>query len=80
MDEYNTGMDPEVKKYFRKILNSFFVGLLWLLGIATAGLFFKLGMVRNGITWYNLFFYFLFLLSLIVLIRYFYKVWNNKAD
>ena len=80
MDEYNTGMDPEVKKYFRKIMNSFSVGLIWMMTIATAGLFFRLGEIRNGIKWYNIFFYALFLLSFLALIFYFYKVWNKKKE
>jgi hypothetical protein len=77
MDEYNSGMDPEVKKYFRKIMKSFSVGLLWLLVIATAGIYFKLGEVRYGAHWYNILFYSLFVLSFILLIRYYYKLWKK---
>jgi hypothetical protein len=76
MDEYNSGMDPEIKKYFRKILNSFSLGALWLIGIATLGIFFRLGIVTNGIQWYNILFYFVFILSLFVLLRYNYKAWK----
>lgn len=79
MDEYNTGMDPEVKKYFRKIMNSFSVGLLWLISFATAGIFFQLGFVRNEIRWYNILFYFLLLLSLPALLWYFYRLWQKKV-
>ncbi|MFL5738671.1 MAG: hypothetical protein ACJ75B_00530 [Flavisolibacter sp.] len=78
MDEYNTGMDPEIKKYFRKILNTFSVALFWMLTMATTGLFFELGITKNGWRWYNFVFYLLFLLSLLALIRYFYKTWNKK--
>jgi hypothetical protein len=77
MDEYDSGMDPEVTKYFRKIINSFSVGLLWLLSIATAGLFFGLGITTNGIHWYNVLFYLLFVLSFALLIRYYYKIWSK---
>lgn len=76
MDEHNTGMDPEVKKYFRKILNSFSVGALWLIGIATLGIFFQLAVVKGTIKWYNVLFYFILLSSLLVLIRYYYKAWK----
>lgn len=77
MDEYNTGMDPEVKRYFRKIINSFSFGMMWLLGIATAGIFFELGDVGNGFEWYNIIFYFISLVTLFILLRYLYKVWNK---
>ena len=80
MDEYNSGMDPEVKRYFRKILNSFSVGLLWLLSFATAGLFFRLGIISDGFQWYHALFYVLLGASFILLIRYYYKLWNKKPD
>jgi len=78
MDEYNTGMDPEVKKYFRKIIKSFSVGLLWLVVIATAGIFFKLGEVGKGTQLQNIIFYFIFAVSFILLMWYYYKIWKDK--
>lgn len=78
MDEYDRGMDPEVKRYFRKIINSFSVGLLWLLSISTAGLFFDLAITGEGIKWYNIIFYAVALISFAGLIFYYYKVWGRK--
>jgi hypothetical membrane protein len=80
MDEYNSGMDPEIKKYFRRIINSFSVGLLWLVVIATAGIFFRLGVIKNGTRWYNIVFYAIFLLSFVSLLWYYYRSWNRKED
>lgn len=77
MDEYNSGMDPEVKRYFRKIINSFSAGLLWLVVIATAGIFFRLGEMGHGIHWYNIVFYILLVASLFFLLRYYYRLWKN---
>ena len=76
MDEYDRGMDPELKRYFRKILNSLAMGLLWFFFVVTTGLFFKLGIINNGIQWYNILFYFLLLVSLFLLFRYLYKSWK----
>jgi hypothetical protein len=70
-------MDPEVKKYFKKILNSFFVGLLWLLAISTLGIYLEMGFINGGLHWYNYVFYPFFLLSLFLLIRFYYKVWKD---
>jgi len=78
MDEYNSGMDPEVKLYFRKIMKSFSVGLLWMLCIATAGIFFQLGFVRDGFRWYNILFYVIAFFTLVMLLRYFYQLWKEK--
>jgi hypothetical protein len=76
MDEYNSGIDPEVKQLFKKILQSFSWGALWLLVIATSGIFFGLAIVNNGIRWYNILFYLVFISSLFLLVRYLYKEWK----
>ena len=78
MDEYNTGMDPEVKLYFRKILKSFAVGGLWLLTIGNMAFAWGLAVVRNELRWYNMAFYAFVLLSLSLLIWFFYRVWRKS--
>lgn len=75
--EHQNGFDPEVKRYFRKIINSFSFSLLWLMGIVTAGLFFKLAIVSEGVRWYHFIFYGLVLVTFVLLIRYLYRVWRN---
>ena len=80
MDEFNRGMEPEVKRYFKRIMNSFSIASFWLLAVSTAGLFFKLAIVSDGIQWYNFVFYLLALVSFIFLLRYLYKTWSKKYD
>ena len=70
-------MDPEVKKYFQKIISSFSMGLLWMFTIITAGLYFKLALVDKSVQWYNWLFYAFFLASLVLLIRYYYRLWRT---
>jgi hypothetical protein len=67
----------QVKEYFRKILNSFAVGLLWMLAVMTAGLYFRLAFVGERMHWYNLLFYGLFFSTFAGLIWYFYKTWRD---
>jgi len=55
------------------------VGMMWLLSIATTGLFFDLGIVREGIRWYNIVFYLIALVSFMALIYYYYRVWSSKS-
>lgn len=80
MDEYEHGMDPEVKRYFRKIMNSFSWGLLWLLFTATTGLYFDLAVVHGRIDWYNIVFYVIAFITFVALIYYLYRVWSNKKE
>jgi len=70
-------MDPEVKKYFKKIINSFTIGLLWLFLIVTFGLYFQLGFISGKLQWYNFIFYLFLVLSFLFLIRFYYKVWKD---
>ena len=78
MDEYNTGMDPEMKAYFQKVMKSFGVVSLWLLLMMTLGLYLRLGYFTNGLDWYNVVFYLVFLLTLILVLRFLFKVWKKK--
>jgi hypothetical protein len=78
MDEYNQGWDPEVKRYFRKITNSFAMGALWLLLIGLPGLAFKLAIFKDAVRWYNLVFYGVFLISLSLLLLFYYRLWRKK--
>jgi hypothetical protein len=77
MDEYDRGLDPEVTQYFRKIMSSFSSGLLWLLVAATSGLYFRLALIDEKLRWFNVLYYVCFVVSLILLIRRFIKIWNN---
>src|SRR5687768_1238484 len=76
MDEFNQGMDPAVKKYFRKIVNSFVAGLVWLMTMAMSGIYYQLAVVQGELRWYNILFYTVFVVTLIWLIRYFYRSWK----
>jgi len=69
------GWDPDVKKYFIKILNSISLGLLWMIACATAGIYFKLGYGKPAI--YPILFYLAMALSLALLIRWFYRNWRK---
>ena len=77
MDEYDhQGMDPELRRYFRKIMNSFSWGLMWMIAVATAGIFFKLAFPVSGMEWPNYAFYIIAVLTFALLIRYFYRTWK----
>lgn len=71
------GWDPDVKKYFLKILNSVSLGLLWMMACATAGIYFQLGYKDNKPVIYTILFYAGMALSLALLIRWFYRTWKK---
>ena len=71
------GWDPEVKRYFRKIISSFSFGLLWLMSGVTAGLYFGLAYRTDISVVYVILFYVCLSGSLFLLLRYFYRLWKK---
>jgi membrane protein YdbS with pleckstrin-like domain len=69
--------DPGVKKFFIKILNTIALGLSWIMASAIAGLYFELGYTNGKPVIYTIIFYTLMVISLLLLIRYLYKIWKN---
>jgi len=69
--------DPGVKKFFVKILNSISLGLSWMIACATAGIYFKLGYADEQPLVTTILFYGIMLITLLLLIRYLYKLWKN---
>lgn len=75
--EGERGWDPQVKKYFLKILRSFSWGLLWMMAGVMLGLYYKLAHFNRKPVVYTILFYAGMLITLLLLIRYLYKVWKN---
>jgi hypothetical protein len=71
------GMDPEVAKYFKKILNSLFAGLMWLFINITAGIFFELAYSKSYPGIVHVLFYIWLAASLALLLWYYYRVWGR---
>jgi len=72
------GWDPEVKKYFIRLINSISLGLLWIMGVFTAGIYYKLAYSNEKPLFYTILFYSLAVATLFLLIRYWIKTWKNK--
>lgn len=71
------GWDPEVKRYFRKILFSVSLGLLWMAACVTAGIYYELAYQNGKPLIYTILFYTGLALSLGLLIRWYYLTWKK---
>jgi len=69
-------MDPEVTKYFRKILRSLFAFLMWLFINITTGLYFELAYSKSYSSFVHVLFFVWLALSLALLLWYLYKIWG----
>jgi len=70
------GMDPEVAKYFKKILNSLFAGLMWMFINITAGIYFELAYGSQYSSFVHVLFFIWLAISLMLLLWYLYKTWR----
>jgi len=73
-----SGMEPEVKDFLKRVVWSIFFGLVWLMLNMTMGIYFDLLFIYEKITIGNIVFYLFALISLGLLIWFYYKTWKKK--
>jgi hypothetical protein len=71
------GWDPEVKKFFQKIISTISYGILWLMSTVTAGIYFQLGWTGQRPLYAVVLFYIIAVVAFILLLRYYYRLWNK---
>jgi hypothetical protein len=71
------GWDPEVKRFFKKIISTISYGLLWMMSVATAGIYFRLGWQGDKPLVYTILFYSIAAVSFFLLLRYYYNLWRK---
>lgn len=71
------GWDPEIKDFFKKIINSISVTLLWLMVMATAGLYFGLAFSNSKPVIYTIIFYIILTGTLTWLLIHLYRTWKK---
>ena len=74
------GIEPDVRAFLIRIVQSLSMAMVWLLVNMTLGIYFELGFFENTPTLWNYIFYVWFLASLILLILYFRKKWKGHLD
>jgi hypothetical protein len=73
-----SSMEPEVRKFLKKILASVFAGLMWMILNMILGIYFDLFFIETKISMGNIIFYIIFIGSLVALILYYYHTWKTK--
>ena len=74
------GMEPDVRAFLIRIVQSLSMAMVWLLVNMTIGIYFELGFFENTPTVWNYIFYVWFLASLVLLLLYFRKKWKGHLD
>ena len=73
-------MEPGIRKYLLRIVNTLSLGLLWLAINSTAGIMYDYAFVHETITMGNVFFYLWFLISLAAYLWYVIRIWSKPID
>lgn len=73
----DSNRDRGVKKYFQKVLNSLFMGLLWMIACVTAGIYFGYAYTAGKPLIYTILFYVGMAGSLGGLLYYYYRTWKK---
>ena len=73
-------MDPQLRVYFIRIVNTLSLVVLWFIINATAGIKYKLAYVEETLTIPNIIFYSWMIGSLILLLWRIYKLWEKPLD
>ena len=74
------GMEPDVRAFLIRIVQSLSMAMVWLLVNMTLGIYFELGFFENTPSLWNYIFYVWFLGSLVLLLLYFRKKWKGHLD
>lgn len=73
-------MEPDVKAFLIRIMQSISMGIVWLLINMTVGIYFELAFFEGSPTWGNYIYYVCFLISLVALIVYLRKKWKGWEE
>lgn len=72
-------MEPEARAFLKKVANSLSIGFLWLAITVTAAIKGDNAFIEGKLRLGNVLFYIWFLISLLLLIWFYKKIWGNKA-
>ena len=71
-----SGWDPQVSKFFRRILNSISLGLIWMIACATAGIYNGLAFADGKPVVYVIIFYVCAAGTFLLLLWYLMRLWK----
>lgn len=75
-----TEMEPGIRKYLIRIVNTLSLGLLWLALNSTAGIMYDQAFVHEKITLGNILFYIWFVSSLTAYLWYVIRLWSKPIN
>lgn len=73
-------MEPGIKEFFKRIVTSISLLILWMVINVTLGIKYNLGFFEDHIHWYNIVFYLWLVSSFILLVWIYKKIWEKPIE
>ncbi|MEP6464770.1 MAG: hypothetical protein ABJB05_00630 [Parafilimonas sp.] len=73
-------MEPEIREFFRRVLLSICLLIIWMAVNMVAGVKFSLAFYEDKIQWYNIVFYIWVIASLAAAIFAYRKIWKDTIE
>ena len=73
-------MEVKIIEYLKRILKTIFIGLLWMAVNTKIGIMNNYAFYENKIQTGNILFYIFFIVTLVLLLIFFYKLWNKDIN
>lgn len=70
-------MEPVVKEYLLRIVNTITYTALWMIVNITAGIMFELAIIERQLQWKNIAFYAFLIISFMALLKYLIHIWKK---
>ena len=74
------GMEPDIKDFLTRVMNSLFAGVAWLAANSTFGIMYGFAFPENKIGIGNIIFYVWFVASLAFLIWLYLRIWKKPLE
>lgn len=73
-------MEPGIREFFRRIVATISLLILWMIINLTLGIKYELAFIEDKVRWYNILFYCWFVISLAALIWICIKIWQKPIE
>lgn len=73
-------MEPGIKEFFKRLVTSISLLVLWMMINMVLGIKFNLGFFEEHVQWFNIVFYIWLVASLIALIWVYKKIWEKPIE
>ena len=73
-------MEPGIREFFKRLVTTISLLILWMMINVTIGIKYNYAFYDESIRWYNIVFYLWLIVSFVVLIWFYFKLWSKPIE